>query len=137
MLPQFLRNKPVLLGLGVVVFAAVIVAIPRSSRNLDTPADALIGHWVIEGENIHYCYAKNGVETRYNVDTGNFSTSNYIIGEQNLKDFSLVTTGEPINIKVKFLDKARKAEVTVEPFVDSPNLIWLYVDSDVERCGRK
>ena len=137
---QILQNKPALIGLGAIALLSLIIAIPKGKpRNLDTPADALIGHWVWNEQ--HICFGKNGEHTTYNKSSGKLAKSSYEVKEQNVKDFSVDYYHYPLTFRVFFKDKGMLGEIkfVVDETGEAvePTVTWKYVDDNVEQCGRK
>ena len=140
---QKLREKPVLIGLGAIALLSLIIAIPKGKpRNLDTPADALIGHWLFDGSTQHECYRKDGKRISYNERNGQLLENTYTIQEQNVKEFYLDLTSSAtyLVLRFRFKDKGKTIEQTAFPYVaesDEPLSVMRYVDDNVEKCGRK
>jgi hypothetical protein len=141
-IPGKLKTKPALIGFGVLALVIIAIALPKGNhRKLDTPADALVGHWKKEGADIHLCYTSTGTMIAYDGTTGDFTQKPYQIDEQNFKDFSARQEGSVVSSKLQIFDKGQKLNIWVllngEIFSEKPTTTWIYADGDTEKCGRK
>ncbi|MGB3206450.1 MAG: hypothetical protein WBB28_15800 [Crinalium sp.] len=139
---QKLREKPVLIGLGAIALLSLMVATPKGKpRNLDTPLEALVGHWGKPGVDIHLCYGSTGIQTFYDGSTGEFSQIPYEVNKQNLKDFSVIQEDGTFPSESQIVDKGQKLNIWILTggyrLSEKPTTSWIYIDDNVERCGRK